>query len=67
MDADFPEVTNGSIHVMYKDNMLKENLICEGMEIPAKLFNSFRELLFKELSQFKKFKDAQEIKFEISW
>jgi hypothetical protein len=37
------------------------------MEIPAKLFNSFRELLFKELSQFKKFKDAQEIKFEISW
>ena len=67
MDADFPEVTNGSIHVMYKDNMLKEILICEGMEIPAKLFNSFRELLFKELSQFKKFKDAQEIKFEISW
>ena len=39
----------------------------EGIEIPAKLFNSFRELLFKELSQFKKFKDIEQIKFEISW
>ena len=67
IDADFSEVSNGSICTMYKSNILKYNLVCEGIEIPAKLFNSFRELLFKELSQFKKFKDIEQIKFEISW
>ena len=52
---------------MYMSNTLNHNLVCEGIEIPAKLFNSFRELLFKELSQFKKFKNIEQIKFEISW
>lgn len=68
MDHDFAEVSNGSVMTLWADYE-PEDFEDEEIEVPAVLFEKFRKVLFKEVTQYPYYQgeEPEEIEFHIWW
>lgn len=68
LDHDFSEVQNGSIQYMSSD-FKAQDIKNKGTVVPAIVFNTFRQIVFKEISQLPYYKEKSfdQIEFYIYW